>query len=168
MLWSPQHHQLTQLSHHHQLVFLYIILNERKMHLHGCPKQALFVVFGCDEAAINCQDPTRQATASSVRAGPGQIWIGIGLRFLRGTHLLFSLTLNAFHMARVPRRETSFHCVYVLGHNLAFVCSFRPTLHLFLEPRFCSILTPDLISLFPRYIFLCTYYLLFCFKFLFI
>ena len=71
----------------------------------------------------SCQDPARQATASSVQAGPGQIWIGLGLRLLRGAHLLFSPTLNAFHMARVPRRKTSFHCVYVLGHNLAFVLS---------------------------------------------
>ena len=70
-----------------------------------------------------CQDPACQATASSVRVGPGQIWIGLGLRFLRGAHLLFSPTLNVFHMARVPRRKTSFHCVYVLGHNLAFVLS---------------------------------------------
>ena len=36
---------------------------------------------------------------------------------------------------------------------------FRPTLRFISEPHFCSILTPDLISLFPRYTSLCTYYL---------
>ena len=75
---------------------------------------------------LTCQDPARQATASSVRAGPGQIWIGLGLRFLRGAHLLFSPTFHTVHTTRVPSRKTSFHCVHAFGHNLAF-CMFIPS-----------------------------------------
>ena len=70
-----------------------------------------------------CQDPARQATASSVRVGPGQIWIGLGLRFLRGAHLLFSPTFHTVHTTRVPSRKTSFHCVHTFDHNPAF-CMF--------------------------------------------
>ena len=67
-----------------------------------------------------CQDPARQAMATSDRAGLGRLWIGLGFRFPRSAHLLSSLTFHAVHTTRVPSRKMSFHCVHTFGHNLAF------------------------------------------------
>ena len=67
-----------------------------------------------------CQDPVRQATATSDRAGLGRLWIGLGFRFPRSVHLLSSPTFHTVHTTHVPSRKTSFHCVHAFGHNLAF------------------------------------------------
>ena len=74
----------------------------------------------------HCQDPARQATVTSDRAGLGRLWIGLGFRFPRSAHLLFSLTFHVVHTTRVPSRKTSFHCVHTFGHNLAF-CMIIPS-----------------------------------------
>ena len=85
------------------------------------PKPTLYALI-----RSSCQDPACQATVTSDRAGLGRLWIGLGFRFPRSAHLLFSPTFHTVHTTRVPSRKTSFHCVHAFGHNLAF-CMFIPS-----------------------------------------
>ena len=79
-----------------------------------------------DRIQMECQDPLRQATVTSDRAGLGRLWIGLGFRFPQSTHLLFSPTFHAVHTPCVLSRKTSFHCVHTFGHNLTF-CMIIPS-----------------------------------------
>ena len=115
-----------------------------------------------------CQDPTRQATATSDRVGLGRLWIGLGFRFPRSAHLLSSPTFHAVHTTRVPSWKMSFHCVHAFGHNLAFcmIIPSDPTFYFRTSLLFYSDARPYFIV--PE-VHLFVYLLsLFCFKFLFI
>ena len=83
----------------------------------ACTFQTPIVLVG------SCQDPARQATATSDRVGLGRLWIGLNFRFSRSAHLLSSPTFHVVHTTRVLSQKTSFHCVHAFGHNLAF-CMF--------------------------------------------